>query len=63
MDKSQIIENIREVAASVLPKGSSLYLYGSRARGIITRIPIGIFYYCLTRNKMTEMTFANMLTP
>ena len=33
MDKSQIIENIREVAASVLPKGSSLYLYGSRARG------------------------------
>ena len=33
MDKSQIIDNIREVAASVLPKGSSLYLYGSRARG------------------------------
>lgn len=33
MDKSQIIENIREVATSVLPKGSSLYLYGSRARG------------------------------
>jgi len=33
MDKSQIIENIREVAANVLPKGSSLYLYGSRARG------------------------------
>lgn len=33
MDKGQIISNIQQVAASVLPKGSSLYLYGSRARG------------------------------
>ena len=33
MDRSQIIESIREVANTALPKGSSLLLYGSRARG------------------------------
>lgn len=33
MEKAQVIDNIRQVAARVLPKGSTLYLYGSRARG------------------------------
>lgn len=33
MNTSQVIQNIRQVAARVLPKGSTLYLYGSRARG------------------------------
>lgn len=33
MERQQVIDNIRQVAASVLPKGSRLYLYGSRARG------------------------------
>lgn len=33
MEKSKVIDSIRQVAAQVLPKGSSLYLYGSRARG------------------------------
>lgn len=33
MDRNQVIENIKQVAAQVLPKGSLLYLYGSRARG------------------------------
>ena len=33
MDKMQVIDGIRQVAANVLPKGSKLYLYGSRARG------------------------------
>jgi len=28
-----MIENIKQVARRVLPKGSTLYLYGSRARG------------------------------
>lgn len=31
--RSQVIDNIRQVAARVLPKGSTIYLYGSRARG------------------------------
>ena len=30
---SEVIDSIREVAHKVLPKGSALYLYGSRARG------------------------------
>ncbi len=33
MDKEQVINRIKETAASVLPKGSTVYLYGSRARG------------------------------
>ncbi len=33
MERSQIIENIKSVAAQVLPKGSAFYLYGLRARG------------------------------
>ncbi len=31
--RQEIINSIRQVAAQVLPKGSMLYLYGSRARG------------------------------
>ena len=33
MDTNEVIERIRQEAISVLPKGSSLLLYGSRARG------------------------------
>ncbi len=33
MKKAQMIDQIKQMAASVLPKGSTLYLYGSRARG------------------------------
>ena len=33
MRHSQVIDNIKQVAKKVLPKGSTLYLYGSRARG------------------------------
>lgn len=33
MDKAQMINHIKQTAANVLPKGSTLYLYGSRARG------------------------------
>ena len=33
MQSAQVIESIKQTAARVLPKGSSLYLYGSRARG------------------------------
>ena len=33
MDKSQILERIKQLAIAVLPQGSSLWLYGSRARG------------------------------
>ena len=33
MERQQVIDHIKQVAARVLPKGSTLYLYGSRARG------------------------------
>ena len=33
MNTAQVIDNIRQVASTVLPHGSKLYLYGSRARG------------------------------
>ena len=33
MNKTEVIESIRQVASTVLPQGSKLYLYGSRARG------------------------------
>ena len=33
MEQARILESIRQVATKVLPKGSALYLYGSRARG------------------------------
>ncbi len=33
MKADEVISRIRHLAASVLPAGSTLYLYGSRARG------------------------------
>ncbi|MBQ9362727.1 MAG: nucleotidyltransferase domain-containing protein [Bacteroidaceae bacterium] len=33
MEHSQVVNRIKQVAKQVLPPGSSLYLYGSRARG------------------------------
>ena len=33
MNSTIVIDNIRKIAQRVLPKGSTLYLYGSRARG------------------------------
>ena len=33
MEHSQVVAHIKQVAHDVLPKGSVLYLYGSRARG------------------------------
>ena len=33
MDREHVIKDIQQVASRVLPKGSTLYLYGSRARG------------------------------
>ena len=34
MDKSEVIERIRHLGNEVLPEGSSLWLYGSRARDV-----------------------------
>lgn len=55
MERQQVIDNIRQVAASVLPKGSRLYLYGSRARGDNHEDsdwgPHPMFYYNVEQDK------------
>ncbi len=33
MNHQEVIDHIKQVATQVLPKGSTVYLYGSRARG------------------------------
>lgn len=33
MEQQQVIQRIKELGDSILPKGASLWLYGSRARG------------------------------
>lgn len=33
MERGKVIDNIRQTAQATLPKGSTLLLYGSRARG------------------------------
>lgn len=33
MKTAQVLDSIRQVASTILPQGSKLYLYGSRARG------------------------------
>jgi len=33
MNRTQVIDSIKRVASQVLPQGSTIYLYGSRARG------------------------------
>lgn len=33
MEGTHVIDHIRQVAQRALPKGSTVYLYGSRARG------------------------------
>ena len=33
LERATVLDRIKQVACKVLPKGSTLYLYGSRARG------------------------------
>lgn len=33
MEQDQVIQHIKELGEKILPKGASLWLYGSRARG------------------------------
>ena len=42
MENTQMINHIKQTAANVLPKGSTLYLYGSRARGDYRAAEFGV---------------------
>ena len=47
MDKSQMLNHIKQTAANILPKGSVLYLYGSRARENKWETAANRLYYAL----------------
>ena len=63
MDKSQVIENIREVAKTTLPKGSSLLLYGSRARGDAGKDSDWDLLILLDKPELSESDYDNISFP
>lgn len=63
MDKGQIISNIQQVAASVLPKGSSLLLYGSRARGDAHKDSDWDLLILLDKQELTDSDYDNVSFP
>lgn len=63
MNKSQVIENIREVAKTALPKGSSLLLYGSRARGDAGKDSDWDLLILLDKPDITESDYDNISFP
>ena len=63
MDKSQIIDNIREVAKTTLPKGSSLLLYGSRARGDAGKDSDWDLLILLDKPDLSESDYDNISFP
>ena len=63
MDKSQVIENIREVAKTTLPKGSTLLLYGSRARGDAGKDSDWDLLILLDKPELSESDYDNISFP
>ena len=63
MDKSQIIDYIREVAKTTLPKGSSLLLYGSRARGDAGKNSDWDLLILLDKPDLSESDYDNISFP
>ena len=63
MDKSQIIDNIREVAKTTLPKGSSLLLYGSCARGDAGKDSDWDLLILLDKPDLSESDYDNISFP
>ncbi|MBQ7424302.1 MAG: nucleotidyltransferase domain-containing protein [Prevotella sp.] len=63
MTTNEIIENIRQVAAKVLPKGSALYLYGSRARGDYNKDSDWDLLLLLDKSSNSSSDFDNFAYP
>ena len=52
MNHQEVINRIKQVAAQVLPKGSTVYLYGSRAKDFWYNGPHSMFYFNVEEDKI-----------
>ncbi|MBR6128255.1 MAG: nucleotidyltransferase domain-containing protein [Bacteroidaceae bacterium] len=63
MDKNQVIDSIRQVAKTALPKGSSLLLYGSQARGDAHKSSDWDLLILLDKPELTDDDYDNVSFP
>ena len=63
MEQSQVIERIKATATKILPKGSTLYLYGSRARGDAHAGSDWDLLLLLDKPQLADEDFANYSYP
>ena len=63
MADNQIIEEIQALAKSVLPSGSSLWLYGSRARGDAHEGSDWDLLILLDKDKLEQSDYDNVSYP
>ena len=63
MERTKIIDNIREVAKATLAKGSTLILYGSRARGDDHQGSDWDLLILLDKSEITDSDYDNVSFP
>ena len=63
MEKSQVIDNIRQVASTTLPNGSTLLLYGSQARGDAHKGSDWDLLILLDKPELTDSDYDNVSFP
>lgn len=63
MNREKVIDNIRKVAKTALPQGSSLLLYGSRARGDAHKGSDWDLLILLDKPELSESDYDNVSFP
>lgn len=63
MEKKQILDSIRQVAKTTLPQGSSLFLYGSRARGDAHQGSDWDLLILLDKSELSDSDYDNISFP
>ena len=63
MDNTHVIESIRQVAKTALPQGSSLLLYGSRARGEANEGSDWVLLILLDKAEISDKDYDNVSFP